>query len=107
MIKTFQDFEVRNRGCVMMKMKIPNWDEICSIIDPEDIYDPDEDHGIETNPHVTILYGFYSFVYVNDILNILRTFNEPKIYLKDIETFEGKDFDVVMIRVESDDKNEF
>ena len=88
----------------MMKMKIPNWEEICSIIEPEDLYTPDEDHGIETNPHVTILYGFYAFVHVNDIMKILRTFDRPKVYFKGIETFtDSPDFDVVMIKVESED----
>ena len=104
MIETFKDFKVRNRGCVMMKLDIPSWDNICSLIAPEDVYSPDEDHGIEHNPHITILFGFYSFVATNDVLNILRKFPSPKATFGKIGIFEDHpDFDIAMIKVDSED----
>ncbi len=103
-IETFKDFKVRKRGCVMMKMEVPQWDEICSIIKPEDVYDVDEDHGIEHEPHVTVLYGFYSFVKHEDVSEILNTFSPPKATFGNIGIFnDHPDFDIVMITVESED----
>jgi hypothetical protein len=103
-IEKFKDFIVRNRGCVMMMVKVPGWDRVCSIIDPDDIYEPDEDHGISKNPHVTVLYGFYSYIMPDDVLKILRLFKQPQIQFGNIGIFEDNpDFDVVMIEVISED----
>ena len=88
----------------MMKLEAPNWDEICGIIEQEDVYSPDEDHGIENNPHITVLYGFYSFVSTEAVAEILKQFGPPRIRFKDVGIFQDHpDFDVVMIAVESED----
>lgn len=49
-------------GCVMIELGIPNWNEITSLINKEDIYSPkgDNTHGLETDPHITILWGVAS-----------------------------------------------
>ena len=47
-------------GCVMLELNIQNWDDLTKSIDPNDVYLPeDPSHGIETDPHVTILYGLH------------------------------------------------
>jgi hypothetical protein len=103
-IETFKDFKVRKRGCVMMTVDVPEWDNICSIVNTEDVYSPDEDHGIEHDPHVTVLYGFYSFVLPNEVIEILRQFEPPKVLFGSIGIFEDHpDFDIVMINVTSED----
>lgn len=102
-VETYSDFTVRNRGCVMMKLDVPEWEQICSLIAEEDVYSPDE-RGIEHNPHVTVLYGFHSFVLPNEVIEILREFSPPKATFGNIGIFDSHpDFDVVMITVESED----
>lgn len=103
-IETFNNFEVRKRGCVMVEIDVPNWNQICSIINEDDVYDQDEDRKIEINPHVTVLYGFYSFVSPDDVINAIKEFPAPYIQFGNIGTFtEHPDFDVVMIKVQSED----
>ena len=101
-IEKFQEFTVRNRGCVMMKLDIPDWNEVCSFIKKEDVYEQ-EDKGIVDDPHVTVLYGYYSFVSPNDVVKVLRTLKQPTVEFGDIGVFENNpEFDVVMIKVKSD-----
>jgi hypothetical protein len=104
-IETFGDFKVRKRGCVLMDVDVPGWDEICSMIDHDDVYLPgDPEHGIEDEPHVTVLYGFYSFVTTEDVTGILQEFEPPIIRFGNIGIFQDHpDFDVVMVTVESND----
>lgn len=46
-------------GCLMLYTDIPNWKDKISIINPEDVYEKDNDYGYEKTPHVTILYGLH------------------------------------------------
>lgn len=103
-VKTYKDFQVRKRGCVMMMVNIPDWDDVCQMINTEDVYSPDEDHGVEHTPHITVLYGFYSFVMLHDVLEVMNTFNPPSVTFGSIGIFEEHpDFDVVKVNVESED----
>jgi hypothetical protein len=105
-VKTYSEFKVRKRGCVMMMVNISNWNDVCQMINAEDVYSIDEDHGIEQTPHITVLYGFYSFVMPHDVLEVLNTFKQPSVRFGNIGIFEDHpDFDVVKIDVESEDLN--
>ena len=44
-------------GCLMLKLDIEDWERMLAMIDTDDIYDT-TDHGLEYEPHVTILFGF-------------------------------------------------
>jgi 2'-5' RNA ligase len=91
-------------GCVMIYLDIPNWNEIISFINPEDIYRPeDTSKGLETDPHVTVLYGLHSTVSNSDVQSIVDQIDGNKINLKirGVGVFENKDFDVVKFNVES------
>jgi hypothetical protein len=44
-------------GCLMLKLDIEDWDRMLAMIDTDDIYDA-TDHGLEYQPHTTILFGF-------------------------------------------------
>jgi 2'-5' RNA ligase len=111
MMITYQKFiETKHRGsvyeygCVMIYLDIPNWNEIISMIDPEDIYHPeDQTKGLETNPHVTILYGLHNTVTDSDVKSLVNQIDINKINLKiaGIGVFENKDFDVVKFNVDS------
>ena len=92
-------------GCVMIYLDIPNWNEIISFIDPEDLYKPeDSSKGLETDPHVTVLYGLHSDVDDVEIQKVADQIDGNKLNLKidGVGIFENKDFDVVKFNIKSD-----
>ncbi len=91
-------------GCVMIEVPVSNWDEITSWIDPNDIYDGgDSTHGIQKNPHVTILYGLHDDVTEDMVKSVFEKFDEDiHIEVDGVGIFENKDFDVVKFNVNPD-----
>ena len=91
-------------GCVMIEVPVNNWNEITSFIDPNDIYDGgDSTHGIQKNPHVTILYGLHDDVTEDMVKSVFEKFDEEiHIEVDGIGIFENKDFDVVKFNVNPD-----
>jgi hypothetical protein len=87
-------------GCVMLEVPISNWDEIISI-SKEDIYEVEgENYGLQTNPHVTILYGLHEEVSLDHVKSVFEGLNESiDIKIEGIGVFENKDFDVVKFNV--------
>jgi 2'-5' RNA ligase/DNA polymerase III epsilon subunit-like protein len=91
-------------GCVMVEVPVSNWDEITSYIDPEDVYTGGDDaHGIQENPHVTILYGLHEGVTEEDVKSVFEGFTGSiNIEVDGIGVFENKDYDVVKFNVNPD-----
>ena len=91
-------------GCVMVEVPVSNWDEITSYIDPEDVYTGgDDSHGIQENPHVTILYGLHEGVTEEDVKSVFEGFTGSiNIEVDGIGVFENKDYDVVKFNVNPD-----
>ena len=92
-------------GCVMVYLDIPNWEEIVSGINHQDLYLPeDPTHGRESDPHTTILYGLHPEVTDEDVRNVIKSQNLSHIILdiNGIDTFQNKDYDVVKMDVKSD-----
>lgn len=91
-------------GALLLFLDIPNWNKITSIIDKNDIYN-EPGYGIETEPHVTILYGFHNEVTAEEVFDLYKL-NIPlksiEIHIKGISIFENPKFDVVKFDVESD-----
>jgi 2'-5' RNA ligase len=88
-------------GCVMIQLNINNWDELTSSIDKEDIYLPEDPaHGIETDPHITLLFGLHKEVTLDQVKDI---FNRHKVDIKvnidGVGCFENEEFDVVKLNV--------
>lgn len=113
-IKNYQSFleaksgKLYRYGCVMVYLDIPNWDSIVSHINSEDLYKPEEKRfGLETDPHVTILYGLHSDVSDEDVFNVFKNIKASDISLDvdGIDCFENKDFDVIKMNVKSDTLN--
>lgn len=69
------------------------------LIDPEDL-DPDE--GFGDTPHVTLLYGLGD-EQQDEAVGILQQAQPLNIRVADIDVFEPGDYDVVILRLESDD----
>ena len=91
-------------GCVMVEVPVSNWDEITSYIDPNDVYTGGDDtHGIQENPHVTILYGLHDGVTEEQVKSVFEGFTESiNIEVDGIGIFENKDYDVVKFNVNPD-----
>jgi 2'-5' RNA ligase/DNA polymerase III epsilon subunit-like protein len=90
-------------GCVMIEVPVSNWNEITSHIDPEDIYAPDDTHGIQENPHLTLLYGIHPEVTPEEVKSVFENYKgDIQIKVDGIGIFENKDFDVVKFNVKPD-----
>ena len=89
-------------GCVMLDLNVKNWNKIITdIIDKDDIYD-EEGYGLETEPHITLLFGYGDDVQDKDIKEICEKYIKPTIILSKISIFENDDFDVVKFDIEND-----
>jgi hypothetical protein len=106
LLKEEKEKTIKEYGCLMLDLKIKNWNKIINIVDKEDIYDL-PDFGIETHPHITILYGLIpNKVSPKEIetfvkKNIGKT-NEITVKIKKMSLFENKDFDVLKFDINSE-----
>ena len=72
------------------------------MIEKEDLYTEEPGFGLEHKPHATILFGFHKNSDVNKMKELLKKEAEViEVKLKKISHFEGKEYDVVKIDVES------
>jgi len=109
MIKKFKHFfegksgDMFPCGCVLMYLDINDWDEIVSIIDEEDIYNPSPRYGIEYNPHVTLIFGLDVSVSPDQVEFALSRFKNQRISLKinGIGKFDNEEYSVVKLNVDS------
>jgi 2'-5' RNA ligase len=79
-----------------------SWEMISSIIETDDIYDPDGNHGISNEPHITVLYGLHGNIPDHYIMGAMREFTTVKIVFGSVSVFENEDFDVVKLEVHGD-----
>lgn len=59
-------------GCVMLDFDFPIMNKIHDAIDPNDIYTEGDDYGVETEPHITILFGLHNDIPDADIINVVK-----------------------------------
>ena len=99
-------------GCVMLEIDVPDWDKLISLIDKEDIYNPDGSYGIEPKKdiHITLIFGLHKTVKDSDVENIIKNIDIKKFDIKSegIGSFHPKmkEFEVVKINVSCDYLNE-
>lgn len=114
MIQKYQQFleaksgKLYRYGCVMVYLDIPNWNNIVSHIDTEDLYKPNQRRfGLETDPHVTILYGLHSDVNDKDVIDVFKGLksDELDVNVDGIDIFENEEFDVIKMNVKSEKLN--
>lgn len=90
-------------NCLMIYYKILNWEEIIkSLVDFDDVYDPDGEYGIESDPHLTILYGLHEDVSVDDVKSLCEPLSEYKTVIGKINVFECEGYDVLKFDVQCD-----
>lgn len=89
-------------GCLMVKVNLPDLVNIStSILKEEDIFnDKDNSYGIESEPHVTILYGLHNDIDHDKILHLCKILKPINLSLTDISLFENE-YDVLKFDVES------
>lgn len=88
-------------GCVMLYFDFPNINEIQNKIDSEDIFtkEGDRSFGLETDPHITLLYGLHEEVTTQQVINILEGSSFGEIILHNVSLFETPEYDVLKFDV--------
>lgn len=81
-----------------VQIEVPLKSPAYGFIDPQDFYEPEG--GAEDEPHVTVLYGLLTED-TNEVQDIIAGTNPVSYTLRETVLFEKKDYDVVVIRVES------
>jgi len=101
----FESFEYEN-GCIMLELPISNWDEILSTIDEKDIYDVQGGKiplGLQKRPHLTLLYPIKKSITFDEVKPVLDQVVKDQpitVTTKNIEVFEGSNYDILVIKVE-------
>ena len=101
-----EDNTVRNYSCLMLDLGFLSTEikklqeEIC----PCEVYDLEPGHGLDDNPHITILYGLH--IQQTKLLKNKINLKPVKFKIKDISLFENEKFDVLKFGIESKDLHE-
>ncbi len=92
-----------DHGCLMAKIKPPQWNELIEKIDPDDVYNNDKkEYGIETDEHVTLLYGFVlDHLNRNKLKSDIKQINPIKMTLTTVSMFDQPEYDVLKFDVKS------
>jgi hypothetical protein len=109
MIKKYQEFIKEEKsanhdfGCVMLDLDVPNWNEITSIIDPNDLYEVSDDstYGLQTDPHVTVLYGLHGDIDDSKVAEIINKwkYQDLDLEITGLDNFKNDNFEVVKFSV--------
>jgi len=104
------DNKVRDHyGCVMMDSKIKDWEDYHTAgIDEDDVYIKplDQSYGLETKPHVTVLFGIHEDeIDPETIANVIKSNMKPlTVKVDEIDVFEGPEYDVVKYNIPISDE---
>jgi len=98
----FENSKPRSYSCLMLDCEgfKNSLKEIQDQIDKEDLYS-EEGYGLETEPHITVLYGIHEQDPANVKQSVDLTLVEYK--LTKLSLFENEKFDVLKCSVESKD----
>lgn len=92
-------------GCLMLEVPFENWQKVLSKISKEDLYEENgNDYGLETEPHVTVLYGLHEEVDEEKLINFVKEFckSSPiEIQISKMGVFKNSKFEVLKLDVES------
>ncbi len=87
-------------GCSMVYFDMPLMEALHKIVDEEDVYTDDESDrsfGMETEPHITLLYGLHEDNDDDDVLERSMPEEPGDIRLHNVSVFGNKDYDVLKI----------
>jgi len=109
-IKRFEEFinedsdQSYDYGCVMLYFDFPEMNKIHDTIDDTDIYTEDEDSsfGLETDSHITLLYGLHKGVTDSQVKDAISDIYFNECTLHNVSLFESE-YDVLKFDVEGGD----
>lgn len=109
MIKSYKEFIIERSqyqfGCVLVRYNLPNWKDFINKvvkISPDDVYDiPGKNYGIESEPHLTLLYGLHPEVQNEEVQSCFENLklDDFKIDIDGVDIFENQEYDVVKLKV--------
>lgn len=96
-----------NYGCLMLEVNFNNWNNCLKLVNDDIVYDDEkQSFGKETDPHITILFGFDNdSTDKNKLKNLVLTHinNKPITFnIMGLSYFEGDKFDVLKFDIESE-----
>lgn len=99
-------------GCVMLYPtdKITLLNDIQDTIPEDELYlgtDEDTGYGLETKPHVTILYGIHTDVKDNEVKTLIDDFNSINITIDEISMFENDKYDVIKFGISNESLSKY
>ena len=110
-IKKFMSLLTENHkyeyGCAMLYFTFPEIKEIHDLIDSNDLYNEvGEDYGLETEPHVTLLFGLHGDVSNEDVDSILSKYTYYTCKAHKPSIFVNEKYDVLKFDIEGDNLHE-
>jgi tRNA nucleotidyltransferase/poly(A) polymerase/2'-5' RNA ligase len=93
-------------GALMLFIDTNNWNKYTSLINKNDLYEKNNEFGVEDEPHVTLLYGFKDNVTNKQVFDLYKEKFQLKpieIEFNEISIFENDDFDVVKFDIKNDE----
>jgi len=99
-------------GVIMLKVdRTDAWNQVIESIEEDDVYESEEEpgrFGVESDPHVTVLYGTHDNEIDKEDIEETIIDREPiSLKVVDISMFENDDFDVLKFGIESEDLDKF
>jgi hypothetical protein len=93
----------RSYACLMLDLDFLKKEilDLQENICPCEVYDSEPGHGLEDEPHITVLYGLHT-QQLKPITDKI-TFKPVKFKIKNISLFENEKFDVLKLGIESTD----
>ena len=102
--KTSNISRVNDFSCAMLFLDFPEMKTIHKKILVEDVYTDPEDlsFGLETDPHVTLLYGLHDEVGTNDVKKVVDNYTFGKVKAHTASLFENEKYDVLKFDIEGE-----
>ena len=92
----FEDGGPKKFGCAMVYFDMPSLAAFHRIIEKDDVFsDADGGKGLETEPHITLLFGLHDDVSDDDVLSKSMPAEPSSIILSNVSVFENDGFDVL------------
>lgn len=96
-MKNNVDTPIYTFGCIMLDFESNVWEAKRQTIDADDLYivDGDSSYGLESDCHVTILYGLHDTVSPDDVKSYLKPLELYSANMVGLSLFENPKFDVL------------
>ena len=97
------DGQTYDYGCAMLYFDMPQMHNLHESIDENDIFTKDGDRtfGLETEPHVTLLYGLHPDIDHEEVVKTCQNQKYPNLTLKNASCFNNDEYDVLKFDVDS------